>query len=231
MKVAIIIPAYNEASVIFNVIKKISAEIKKNKISADIIVIDDGSIDETAKTAKKAGATVVSHLLNSGAGSATSTGLDYALIHEYDIAITSDADGQHLSKDVVKGIEIMSISKIDLLIGSRLINPEGMSDVKKLGNKGLSFLTWVLFGVKSTDSQSGLRGYSKKAIRGLRWKSSGFEFCSEMIWRAKESGLIIDEFPISALYTEYSKSKGQNNWNAINIIKRLLKQRIVEMFE
>ena len=100
-----------------------------------------------------------------------------------------------------------------------------------MATKGLSLITKVLFGVNVTDSQSGLRIYSRAAIEKLDWKTTGYEFCSEMIWRAKQLGIEIEEFPIQAIYTDYSRSKGQNNWNAINIVKRLFKQRIVEIFE
>ena len=106
-----------------------------------------------------------------------------------------------------------------------------MSRVKVLGNKCLSFITYLLFRVNTTDSQSGLRIYSRRALEQLRWKTSGYEFCSEMIWRAGQLGLTIDEYPIKAIYTEYSKAKGQNNWNAVNILKSLIKRRIVEVFE
>jgi len=98
-----------------------------------------------------------------------------------------------------------------------------------LGNKGLSVITYVLFGINVTDSQSGLRVFSKQSLDKLRWKTSGYEFCSEMLWRAKQQHLTIREYPIKAVYTEYSMSKGQNNWNAINIIKSLLKRRILEL--
>ena len=100
-----------------------------------------------------------------------------------------------------------------------------------LGNKGLSLITKLLFGINVTDSQSGLRIYSRRAIDNLDWKSTGYEFCSEMIWRAKQAGMTIGEYPIKAIYTDYSRAKGQNNWNAINIVKRLLKQRLTELFE
>jgi hypothetical protein len=105
-----------------------------------------------------------------------------------------------------------------------------MSKVKILGNRGLSLITYLLFGIKVTDSQSGLRVFSKVSLQNLRWKTSGYEFCSEMLWRANQQGLKIDEFPIKAVYTDYSKSKGQNNWNAINIVKSLLIRRVMETF-
>lgn len=232
-KVCIIIPAYNEAPVIKNVIKKskkIFSEAKK-EYSIDVVLINDGSRDDTLEQAKKGGAIVIDHILNSGAGGATLTGLAYARQNNYDIAATMDADGQHDPEDVLTGIKKISTSNIDLLIGSRLINSNGMSKTKILGNKGLSFITYVLFGTNVTDSQSGLRIYSRKAIDNLDWKSTGYEFCSEMIWRAKQSGMNISEYPIKAIYTDYSRSKGQNNWNAINIVKRLFKQRLTELFE
>lgn len=231
-RVCVIVPAYNEATVIADVIQtsnKAFAKVKEFDI--DIVVINDGSRDETSSEAKKGGAIVVDHILNSGAGGATLTGLAYARKHKYDIAATMDADGQHAPEDVVKGIKKIDKSPSGLLIGSRLIDSEGMSKTKVLGNKGLSLITKVLFGVNVTDSQSGLRIYSRAAIEKLDWKTTGYEFCSEMIWRAKQLGIEIEEFPIQAIYTDYSRSKGQNNWNAINIVKRLFKQRIVEIFE
>lgn len=230
-KVYVVIPAYNEASVIKDVVKNITLEMKKTSYDFTVVVVDDGSKDDTAQQAKKAGATVIEHILNSGAGGATATGLSFASQNGADYAVTMDADGQHLPEDVVRGIKEAEVRQNDLLIGSRLINSEGMSKIKTLGNKGLSFITFILFGVNSTDSQSGLRVFSRNALENLRWKTSGYEFCSEMLWRAKQLDLVIDEYPITAVYTEYSKGKGQSNWNAINIVKGLMRRRIAEMFE
>lgn len=230
-KVCIVIPAYNEGVVIKNVVQSISQDLKNTKLNYEVIVVNDGSQDDTSIQARLGGAKVIDHILNSGAGGATATGLSYANQKKFDFAVTMDADGQHLSKDVIRGIKIAQETDVDLLIGSRLINTKGMTKVKVLGNKGLSLITMFLFGVNVTDSQSGLRVYSKKALESLRWKTSGYEFCSEMLWRAKQLNLAISEYPIEAVYTEYSKSKGQNNWNAINIVKSLVKRRIVEIFE
>lgn len=229
--VAIVIPAYNEGKVIGEVVKNAIKYFAKSPLAIDIIVINDGSSDDTSVQAKSNGAIVIDHILNSGAGSATATGLSYANQNGYVIAATMDADGQHLPGDVLKGIETIQETQSDLLIGSRLIDSQGMSMLKVIGNWGLSTITYLLFGVRSTDSQSGLRVYSRKALESLRWKTSGFEFCSEMIWRAKQLGLTIDEYPIQAVYTDYSKAKGQNNWNGINILKSLIRRRLAEIFE
>ncbi len=232
-RVCVVIPAYNEATVIGEVVKSAREVFLKSKkaYDIDIVVVNDGSKDETANEAKKGGAIVINHILNSGAGSATLTGLAYARQHNYDIAATMDADGQHAPDDVLEGIKSIDQGNTDLLIGSRLIDSRGMSKIKVLGNKGLSLFTYLLFGINVTDSQSGLRIFSKRAIDGLQWKSTGYEFCSEMIWRTKQARMSISEYPIKAIYTDYSRAKGQNNWNAINIVKRLCKQRIAEIFE
>ena len=232
-RVCVVIPAYNEATVIGEVVKSAREVFLKSKkaYDIDIVVVNDGSKDKTASEAKKGGAIVINHILNSGAGSATLTGLAYARQHNYDIAATMDADGQHAPDDVLEGIKSIDQGNADLLIGSRLIDSRGMSKIKVLGNKGLSRFTYLLFGINVTDSQSGLRIFSKRAIDGLQWKSTGYEFCSEMIWRAKQARMSVSEYPIKAIYTDYSRAKGQNNWNAINIVKRLCKQRIAEIFE
>ncbi len=232
-RVCVVVPAYNEATVIGEVVKSAREVFLKSKkaYDIDIVVVNDGSKDKTASEAKKGGAIVINHILNSGAGSATLTGLAYARQHNYDIAATMDADGQHAPDDVLEGIKSIDQGNADLLIGSRLIDSRGMSKIKVLGNKGLSLFTYLLFGINVTDSQSGLRIFSRRAIDGLQWKSTGYEFCSEMIWRAKQARMSVSEYPIKAIYTDYSRAKGQNNWNAINIVKRLCKQRISEIFE
>lgn len=228
--ICVVIPAFNEEYAIGDVVRKMRAEIKSSKYDGDVVVIDDGSKDDTARVALDAGATVIRHILNSGAGAATATGLSYAERSGYNIAATMDADGQHLPSDVIAGFDTILSTKNDLLIGSRLIDSKGMSKVKVIGNKGLSFITYILFGINSTDSQSGLRIFSRRSLEELRWKTSGYEFCSEMLWRAKQTGLAIDEYAIKAIYTDYSKSKGQNNWNGINIVKSLIVRRITEIF-
>jgi glycosyltransferase involved in cell wall biosynthesis len=231
VRVCIVIPAYNESTVIGDVIVKIIKVFSETPYSTEIVVVNDASTDKTSDVARRHGAIVIEHLLNSGAGSATTTGLSYAGRNRFDIAATMDADGQHSAECVLRGVNEIVKRGDDLLIGSRMIYKQGMSKTKIVGNKGLSLITWVLFGINSTDSQSGLRIFSSRALENLRWKTSGYEFCSEMLWRAKQQNLKISEFPIKAIYTDYSKSKGQNNWNGINIVKSLLRRRILELLK
>jgi glycosyltransferase involved in cell wall biosynthesis len=230
LRVALVIPAYNEERVIKGVVSNLRTLFEMTDYTFQIVVVDDGSKDKTAEEARLGGAHVIKHILNTGSGGATATGLSYSHQFGFDIATTSDADGQHAPEDVLAGVDRIVENAADLLIGSRLLDKQGMSHVKFLGNTGLSIITNILFGIRVTDSQSGLRVFSKAALSSLKWKTSGYEFCSEMLWRAKQLNLVIAEFPIKAIYTEYSKSKGQNNWNAFNIIKSLLRRRLVEFF-
>lgn len=227
------IPAYNEERVISGTVLGALRALSQSKYKYEVVVVNDSSTDNTSREAKKAGATVIDHILNSGVGGATATGLGYANQREYDIAATMDADGQHDPKDILRGIDEIIARKSDLLIGSRIIHTSAkdMSLLKRVGNWGLSVITMLLFGVYTTDSQSGMRIYSRQALENLRWRTSGYEFCSEMIWRAKQLGLKISEYPIQVIYTDYSKSKGQNNWNGVNILKSLLRRRLLEVFE
>ena len=229
-KVALVIPAYNEEKMIANVVKGLQKAFKGKTYDYQIIVVDDGSKDTTATEAKAAGAYVIRHILNSGQGAATTTGLSYVMQQGFDVAATLDGDGQHDPGDVLEGVNKLLSGSVDLLIGSRLLKKEGMPKAKIIGNQGLSTITYLLFGIKVTDSQSGLRVFSKQALTDLKWRTSGYEFCSEMLWRAKQINLIVDEYPIKTIYTDYSIAKGQNNWNAFNIVKSLLRRRVMELF-
>src|SRR3989344_4401099 len=156
-RIAVVLPAYNEGAVIHKVVKDLQQGLAKTEFEFEIVVVDDGSNDNTAAIAENAGAHVIQHILNTGSGGATATGLSYAQQNGFDFAATMDADGQHVTSDVINGIRIMLKGGADLLIGSRLIDPKGMSRVKVLGNKGLTLITHFLFGIDVTDSQSGLR--------------------------------------------------------------------------
>lgn len=232
-KIGVVIPAYNEATVIKNVIKSLPETITvgKQELVLVPIVVDDASQDDTAMIVSSfKNIVLIRHLLNSGAGAATRTGLSYVRQDkDFVFAATMDADGQHSAEDLTKIAQSLKNNESDLVIGSRLIHSTGMPWYKVLGNKGLNAITFILLGVATTDSQSGLKAFSRKAIDSLNYRENGYAFCSEMLWRANKSGLSITEEPIKAIYTEYSKSKGQSNWNAVQIIKQLVKHRVSDM--
>ena len=226
----VIIPAYNEGRVIRGVVDRIKKEIIDSNNTMDILVVNDGSSDNTRQECEKIRKIIiVNHPINMGSGAATKTGLEYAKRNNYELAVTVDADGQHSVKDLIKVISKLKNDNFDLVIGSRLLNTEGMPSHRVFGNKLLNIVTRILFGISVTDSQSGLKAFSKRAIENIEIRSNGFEFCSEIVWRAKQNNLKIIEVQIKAIYTDYSLQKGQNNINALRIIKNLIKQKLKEV--
>ncbi len=229
--ISIVLPAYNEARVIGTVLKSLPRNIKVSNTLYEIIpvVVNDGSTDNTAEIVlKQKGVYLINHVFNCGAGAATRTGLVYAQGIQCAAAVTMDADGQHEAGDVLKLAEAVIKNKGDLVIGSRLIGNGKMPWYRVLGNKGLSLITFLLFGVFVTDSQSGMKALNVRALQSISFHSDSYAFCSEMIWRAKQQGLQIKELPIKAIYTDYSLSKGQSNWGVIRIIQQLLTRRFLE---
>jgi hypothetical protein len=104
-----------------------------------------------------------------------------------------------------------------------------MPVIRVFGNKVLNLATRIILGVSVTDSQSGLKAFSRNAIEKIEIRSNGFEFCSEIIWRSKQQNLKIKEIPIKAIYTDYSRAKGQSNINALRIMKNLIRQKVREV--
>lgn len=221
MKAIIIIPAFNESAVIFRVIKSLPQKIS-GVTTLDIVVVDDGSTDGTDEEALRAGATVLRHIVNRGAGAATRTGLEYAKKNKYNLLISYDADGQHSPEDILSLSRIVMNNDADLVIGSRFKRIQSVPVDRFILNWMANVLTFFLFGVFSTDSQSGLKAFSKKAIEMIDFKSDRMEFSSEILLEAKRNSLRIKEIPVKAIYTKYSKMKGQKNSNALPVFVRIL---------
>jgi len=232
-KIAIVIPAYNEAKHIAQVIKSIPRRIVIAKVSYQVVVVvvDDSSHDSTHQRAKAAGATVLRHVINCGAGAATRTGLLYAqtMLNDLDFVVTIDADGQHSSKDINKILQFAVNNNAKLIVGSRLNkgNKQSMPLHRKFGNIGLSWVSRLLFGIKTKDTQSGLRLFSAEVLPQIsNYSIDRYGFCTEMLWLAKRQGIRVFEVPISVKYTEQSLKKGQNNWGVINLVLDLMWVRI-----
>ncbi|HRY82975.1 MAG TPA: glycosyltransferase family 2 protein [Candidatus Moranbacteria bacterium] len=202
-KIFIAIPAFNEADVIQDVIQEIQSAGYRN-----IIIIDDGSQDNTFKKAKEmAGVTALRHKINRGKGAATKTGIEAAKLLGADIIVTMDGDGQHDPQDVKNLIEPILKNNCDVVLGTRLKDTAGMPWHKIIANHVGNFFTWWLFGLWVTDSQSGFRAYSKRAAKLINTKGDRYEYESEVIREIKIHKLKFIEVPIAVRYTEYSMGK------------------------
>jgi len=216
MKVWIVIPAYEEELSIGNVIDGLHREGWKN-----IIVVDDGSRDNTGGVARKKKAVVITHPKNMGLGAALRTGLKTALEAGADCAVTFDADGQHDPKAVRALLE--SLKGADLVIGQRIfVNPPFH---KRFGNFWLNFITRMLGGIL-TDSQSGMRAFNRRALKTIRIRSDRYEVSSEIIIQARRKGLRIKEVGVRCFFTRYSKAKGTTIASGIRIFIGLVKLRM-----
>lgn len=220
MKAVIIIPALNESKVILKVLKSLPKRLKGIS-SLEMLVVDDGSKDKTSQIAESTGVTVVRHIVNRGLGAAIKTGLHWARSKNADIAVTFDSDGQHDPHDIPKILGPILKNRADLVIGSRFKKKQEVPKDRLLLN-WFANISLAIFGVFSTDSQSGLRAFSKKAMDLIDYKADRMEFSSEILLEAKRNRLRVVEIPIKAIYTDYSRSKGQTNLNAIPVFMRFL---------
>ena len=221
MKVVIIVPAFNESAVIWRVLKSIPQKLD-GVSDIETIVINDGSIDKTADEARRAQIKVITHGINRGLGAAIKTGMTYARNSHADIMVTFDGDGQHDPDDISQMIVPILNDEADLVIGSRFLQNQKIPLDRLILNWFANFTTFVLYGISSTDSQSGLRAFSKKALSLIDFKADRMDFSSEVLLEAKRHNFKIKEVPIRAIYTEYSRFKGQKNLNAFPIGLRFL---------
>ncbi len=225
MKILIGIPAYNEAQTIGDVITSLPKRIK-GVAKIDILVVSDGSTDNTEYISDKKGALVISHFLNRGLGGALKTIFEYTRHSNYDILVTCDADGQHLGSDVLKVIESLLKNNKDVVIGVREYNTKNSPKSKIIINHIANFLTYLLCGIYTHDSQSGLRAFNKKAINLINTQTDGMEVSSEIFKEIKNNNLTYGEIPIKAIYTDYSKMKGQRLGDAPDVLFRLILRMI-----
>ncbi len=196
MKLIVTIPAYNEEKSIAEVIREIPREINGiNEVK--VLVIDDGSIDNTAKIAKEAGGDyIVSHRTNLGLAKAFKTGLETALKLGADVIVNIDADGQYNVKEIPKLIKPILDGKADIVIGDRQINKiDHMQKAKKIGNRIATWITCILTGLQIRDAQSGFRAFSREAALRLNLLGD-YTYVQEMIIQAVNKKLMIEWVPV-----------------------------------
>jgi glycosyltransferase involved in cell wall biosynthesis len=221
-KLCIIVPAFNEETVIGDTLQSLRRTLRQHGVSADIVVIDDGSSDRTSVQGMPYCDFLVIHRRNCGLGAALATGIEFAKRNGYGSCVTFDSDGQHDPSDITKAIKLLQSGK-DVVIGSRFLGshsrmPRGRRVVLWTSN----LVTWIFFGVRTTDSQSGFRALSRRAIEGIELKSNRMEVSSEFFGEINRLGLTFAEFPIHIRYTDYSLQKGQANTNSLNVLIKLL---------
>ena len=212
----IVVPAFNEASIIGDVI----ADVRS--VFAHVVCVDDGSRDETGDVALRAGAHVVRHPVNLGQGAAIQTGVEYARRQPgASVFATFDADGQHRVKDVMRMIDRLSTEKADLVIGTRFADTGALSRTPLAKRMVLRTAVWLSRRSRKlglTDAHNGLRVFNRTVADRLNITINGMGHASEFVALAYENRWRVAEEPVEILYTEYSMSKGQPLLNGVNIV-------------
>lgn len=217
----VVIPAYNEGEVIRGVI----AEVRR--VCPNVVLVDDGSADDTADHARSAGATVLRHPINLGQGAALQTGIEFAKRQNAEFVVTFDADGQHDINDVLPMINLLRERNLDVVLGSRFIGKVvGMTAARRALLYAAVLFTRVTTGMKLTDAHNGLRVFTLRAIEHISLCHNRMAHASEILEQIAHAKLAYAEYGNTVRYTEYSRAKGQKASNAINILVDLALDRI-----
>jgi glycosyltransferase involved in cell wall biosynthesis len=218
--VAVVIPSFNEA-------KKIQQVINELKLHFNfIVVVDDGSSDDTESILRDSEIIYLKHPINLGQGAALQTGISFAVdVPDIEYILNFDADGQHSISSALNFVEVIKETNVDIVMGSRFIDlnhDSGMPRKKKIILRLGIIFTRLNTGLKVTDTHNGLRIMTKKFAKTLNIRQSGMAHASEIISHVKISKATWLEAPADIYYTEYSIQKGQSVLNAINIVTELI---------
>jgi len=220
--VCVIVPVYNEAVTVATTVSDLL------QIFEHVVCVDDGSTDGSADLALAAGATVLRHVLNQGQGAALRTGFDYVLRRtNASYAVTFDADGQHLVEDAQRMVERARTEHIDVVLASRFTGrTEEMPLTREMILRAAVRFTRMTSRLEVTDTHNGLRVLSRSALQRIDLRMPRMAYASELLDAIVPAGLSYVEEPVTVIYTDYSRAKGQRNSNAFNILFDLAVRRL-----
>ncbi|MBN1918856.1 MAG: glycosyltransferase family 2 protein [Verrucomicrobia bacterium] len=221
MKICALIPAYQEAARIAEVVRGCAQYV------AEVLVVDDGSGDATAERAEQAGASVIVHKRNAGKGAAIRTGFDYVRGHDFDAVIILDADGQHDWNEIPRFVEKANETGAAVVLGNRMSDVADMPRLRRWTNRTTSRILGRLAGQRLADSQCGFRLLRASVLADLDLKTANYETESEMLLQAAWAGHRIVDLPIRTIYNEAPSHihKVRDTWRFIRLVLRARRQR------
>jgi len=194
----------------------------------NVVVVDDGSRDRTARVALESGAWSLRHLLNLGQGAALQTGISFALGRGASTIVTFDADNQHDPDEIPNVIAPVRDGSADVALGSRFLGrAENIPLTRKLVLKGGVVFTRLFSGIRVTDTHNGFRAFSADAARKIRITQNRMAHASEILDQVQTLGLRFVEVPVTVRYSAETMAKGQSSWNAVKIVAQLVLGRFV----
>lgn len=219
MKTCVIIPTYNESKAIAGLVRQIHEQ------NLEVVVVDDGSQDNTSQIARDNGATVLRNETNQGKGAALIKGFNYVLNKDFDAIIAMDGDGQHLTTEIPFFIRLAEFSDTAIVIGNRMQQRKNMPLVRVLTNKFMSWLISYVAGQKIPDTQCGFRLIKTEVLEKLKLSTSKYETESEIIIKASRLGFKIESVPIKTIY-EGEKSQINPLVDTLRFFKYILREII-----
>ena len=205
--VSVVIPVFNEELTIGDIVARTKSTMEQSKLSHEILVIDDGSVDRSAEISQASEAVVLREA-HQGKGYALRLGFKRA---KGDVIVALDSDGSHQPEEIPLILRSMMENKVDFVIGSRFLNTDvnnaKIPKVNRIGNRMFNNLMQLLTGMKITDSQSGFRAIRSSTLRKMKLNSRGYEVESEMLVKALKMGVRVAEIPISFEQRTVGKSK------------------------
>lgn len=213
-----VVAAYNEGP-------KIREVVSAALTAGNVVVVDDGSRDDTGASASDAGAHVLRHMINRGQGAALQTGIDYALRRGASHIVTFDADGQHRVEDAVQMISHLDLNELDVVLGSRFRGRAlNMPLTRRLVLLAAVVFTNLSTGLRLTDTHNGLRVLSRRAAERIVIRQDRMAHASEILHIIADQKLRYAEVPVTIEYSAYSMRKGQRLGNATRILEDMFMQ-------
>ena len=217
-RVYVVIPALNEEKRIGSLVAQL-----EDKGFTNIIVVNDGSDDDTPQLFEyNPNVTVINHLINLGPGASTMTGIEHAVKQKAEYIATIDADLQHHPEDLVKIVAEIHQKDLDLVIGSRFLTENTIPTIRIMYNMVGNWISWMKTGLRVSDSQSGLKVMSLNFAQKLAIDYNGFEFCIDIIKKAKLQKVNVGESAVGVTYTKETLEKGQSFSNGLMMLGRLM---------
>ena len=217
----VLVPAYNESQVIAGVISGLKHCFE------NVVVIDDGSSDDSAETAENCEAIVLRHPINLGQGAALQTGIEFALSRGAEFIVTFDADGQHRPADIEKLLDALTLHRADFALGSRFLGTAlNVPLFRRLLLRAATVFTRVTAGIPVTDAHNGLRAMTRRGAVCIRLRQNRMAHASELLVQIARSGLSFVEVPVTVEYSRYSLAKGQRAGDILVILLDLFARRL-----
>jgi polyprenyl-phospho-N-acetylgalactosaminyl synthase len=223
-KVFVVIPAFNESQVLASTVWPLLP------YGYSVVVVDDGSSDNSAAVLRDLPVLFLRHPVNLGQGAALQTGMQFALGRGAEYVVHFDADGQHPAASIDSFLEPLRRGECDVVTGSRFLTAEDQLLVPAARRwllRGAVVVSGLLTGVWLSDAHNGFRAMTTEAARKIHLHENGFAHATEFLDQVRKARLRLKEMPVPIRYTSYSQAKGQSASNSVNILLEILLRKLL----